>query len=119
VKSDPPIIKIIQRIEHDYEQKQLSLYLHKKSTDFLRSRGLRARTVLRLTICQLPDSHDYRGPSLHHWLTGFIVYEFIENILTGDLSGDMYVKFDLSRITSQLESIHPREKPVNNTWTRY
>jgi len=119
VKSDPPIIKIIQRIEHDYEQKQLSLYLHKKSTDFLRSRGLRARTVLRLTVRQLPNSHDYRGPSLHHWLTEFTVYEFIENILDGDLNGDMYVKFDLSHTTSQLESIHPREKPLNNTWTRY
>ena len=115
MKSDPPIIKIIQRIEHDYEQKQLSLYLHKKSTDFLRSRGLRARTVLRLTVRQLPNSHDYRGPSLHHWLTEFTVYEFIENIL----DGDMYVKFDLSPTTSQLESIHPREKPLNHTWKQY
>jgi len=52
---------------------------------FLRSRGLRARTVLRLTVRQLPNSRDYRGPSLHHWLTGFTVYEFIENILTGDM----------------------------------
>jgi len=119
VNPDPPITKIIQRIEHDYAQQHLSLYLHKKSTDFLRSRGLRARTVLRLTVRQLPNSHDYRGPSLHHWLTEFTVYEFIENILDGDLNGDMYVKFDLSHTTSQLESIHPREKPLNNTWTRY
>ncbi|WP_125581022.1 hypothetical protein [Levilactobacillus cerevisiae] len=103
----------IHRLQQDYSQNRITIYLHKKSTDYLRSQHLRADSALKFAIQQLATSHYYRGPSPHHWLPNFWVYEFIETIL----EVNMYVKFDLSATNSRLESVHPREKALNLTWT--
>jgi len=112
VNDESDIQFIIQQILSDYRAGRLKYYLHEKSRRYLKQEGISASKVLKLAIAQLPTSHFYRGPSDHHWLPKFVVYEFIEL----NHGVNLYVKFDVGPEYTQLESYHPQEKALNVTW---
>jgi len=115
VNDESDIQFIIQQIIYDYDHNRFKMFFHKKTIRYLEQQRLSTEQVLSAAIDQLCVSHYYRGPSKHHWLDGFMVYEFIEYI--DDI--DMYVKFDIGSNSTQIESFHPREKELNVTWKHY
>ncbi|WP_162256137.1 hypothetical protein [Levilactobacillus spicheri] len=102
----------IRQIQEDYRQGRIENNLHRKTTDYLRRQGWTYALALRRAVQRLPYSRYYRGPSVHHWMATYAVYEFISAIN----DQDFYLKFDLKWHGTLVESIHQREYAISSRW---
>lgn len=106
----------IIRIKKDYEAGRLRPAFHKKTTDYLRSKGLTYQLVAREAVAHITDSSYHRGPSPHHWKKSTEVYEFLEFIDAINMYAKFSVNMNSPEAGTELESFHEAEKKADNTW---
>ncbi|ANZ60226.1 hypothetical protein AYR62_01015 [Secundilactobacillus paracollinoides] len=105
---------IIKQIEYDYATKRIDSNLHAKSRTYLSAHNVTYEKVLFEAVTHLEMAKFFRGPHAHHWLKNTEVFEFVVYIS----QIDFYVKFDVREGGTLIESFHPTEKMVDDSWIK-
>lgn len=106
---------MIERIQTDLKMGRVRSNVHAKTRQYMTNHHLTFDYVTKWSIDHLSEAEYVRGPSEHHWMRGFLVYEFLIKIEKWDL----YLKFDVSETGTLIESFHEREKTITDTWYHY
>lgn len=103
---------VINRIQRDFATHNLTSRLYRKSHLYLTENNLSTQDAIKISVSNLPTTSYFRGPHDHHWLQNVEVFEFIISFQKTEI----YLKFGISEFESSLESFHPAEKSIDNSW---